>query len=142
MIIDLKYDDEDLIKKLESLFPNKFARYKIKEDFDKNVFSKYFIYMDKSNIIGFINYYDLYDRFEIVYIEVLKEHRNVHIGSKMMEHLINIGKQKNINNITLEVNVNNKEAIGLYNKYLFEVVAKRNGYYDGIDAYLMERKMM
>ncbi len=142
MIIDLKYDDEDLIQKLESSFPTRFAKYKIKEDFNKNVFSKYFIYMDKSNIIGFINYYDLYDRFEIVYIEVLKEHRNMHIGSNMMEYLIDIGKQKNINNITLEVNVNNKEAIGLYNKYLFEVVAKRNGYYDGIDAYLMERKMM
>ena len=98
--------------------------------------------MKKSNIIGFINYYDLYERFEISYIEVVEEYRNNHIGSLMLEHLINIGKDKNIINITLEVNVNNTFAIKLYKKYHFNVVAKREKYYDGEDGYLMERKMM
>ena len=42
--------------------------------------------------------------------------------------------------ITLEVNENNLPAISLYKKYGFKEVAKRKGYYSGIDAILMEKK--
>ena len=98
--------------------------------------------MEKSNIIGFINYYDLYDRFELSYIEVKSEFRNKKIGSYLIEHLIKIGTERNIENITLEVNINNINAIKLYKKYDFKEVAIRKGYYDGVDGYLMERKMM
>jgi ribosomal protein S18 acetylase RimI-like enzyme len=59
-----------------------------------------------------------------------------------MDHLIELGKNKNITNITLEVNVENKYAIKLYEKYNFQIVAKREKYYNGVDGYLMERKMM
>ena len=44
--------------------------------------------------------------------------------------------------LSLEVNINNQFAIKLYNKYGFEVVVIRKGYYNGVDGYLMERKMM
>lgn len=142
MFKDINASDNLLIQSLESTFCEKFKQYKIKNDFEQNIFSKYFIYMEKSNIIGFINYYDMYERFELSYIEVKEEYRNQKIGSKLIEHLIEIAKSKNIDNITLEVNINNIYAIKLYEKYGFKKVAIRKGYYDGIDGYLMERKMM
>ena len=142
MIKEINIDDKEIIEKVESAFPTFFSKNSIFNDFKQNAFTKYFIYMEKSNIIGIVNYYDLYDRFEISYIEVLESFRNKKIGSLLMEHLINIGKNKNINNITLEVKVTNEFAIRLYKKYEFEVVALRKKYYDGIDGYLMERKMM
>ena len=142
MIVELNDKNIDLIEDLEKIFSDYFKNNGIKKDFMQNIFSKYFIYMEKSNIIGFINYYDLYDRFEIAYIEVKESYRNQKIGSKMIDYLINKGKEKNINNITLEVNINNKYAIELYEKYDFKKVALRKSYYDGIDGYLMERKMM
>lgn len=141
MIEELSKDNQELIKKLETTF-DYFKNNNINEDFKNNIFSKYFIYMEKCNIIGFINYYDLYDRFEISYIEVLSDYRNKKIGSKLMEHLIEIGKEKEITNITLEVNINNINAIKLYEKYDFSKVAVREKYYNGTDGYLMERKMM
>jgi ribosomal-protein-alanine N-acetyltransferase len=142
MIIDLFQDDIENINKLENSFEKYFINNKIIDDLNQNIFSKYFIYMEKSNIISFVNYYDLYDRFEIVNIEVLEEFRNNKIASKMMEHLIKIGEDKNIVNITLEVRIDNINALRLYRKYGFKEVAIREKYYDGIDAYLMERKMM
>ena len=142
MIKEINIDDKEIIEKVESAFPTFFSKNSIFNDFKQNAFTKYFIYMEKSNIVGIVNYYDLYDRFEISYIEVLESFRNKKIGSLLMEHLINIGKNKNINNITLEVKVTNEFAIRLYKKYDFEVVALRKKYYDGIDGYLMERKMM
>ena len=55
-------------KKVELAFPTFFSKSKIVDDFKQNAFTKYFIYEEKSNIIGVVNYYDLYDRFELSYI--------------------------------------------------------------------------
>ena len=142
MIKEVNREDIELIRELEESFKDYFKSKGIEEDFDKNIFSKYFIYLEKCNIIGFVNYYDLYDRFEIAYIEVKTEFRNKKIGSKLMENVIDIAQNKKVDNITLEVNINNENAIKLYNKYNFKVVAIRPRYYNGIDGYLMERKMI
>ena len=142
MIVEIDENDTQLINNLEQAFENAFKKNKITDDFKKNIFSKYFIYQENSNIIGYINYYDLYDRFELAFIEVKDDYRHKNYGSKLMEYLINIGKNHNIENITLEVSEKNENAIKLYEKYGFEKVAIRKGYYDGVDGYLMERKMM
>ena len=142
MIKELNCEDIEIIKKVEISFPTFFSKNKIMNDFNQNAFTKYFIYIEKSNIIGVVNYYDLYDRFELSYIEVVEEYRNKKIGSLLIENLIKIAEERKVNNITLEVNINNEFAIRLYKKYGFEVVAIRKGYYDGVDGYLMERKMM
>ncbi len=142
MILNINSSDDKLIDELENMFPVFFSNNKIRDDLHANVFSRYFIYLEKSNIIGFVNYYDLYDRFEISYIEVKTEFRNKKIGSNLIEHLIELVKNKDIKNITLEVNKNNIYAIKLYEKYNFEIVAIRPRYYNGVDGYLMERKMM
>jgi len=143
MIVAISIEKMNEIEKLENNFASFFSKNnKVISDMEKNSFSRYFIYCEESNIIGFVNYYDLYDRFEIAHIEVLEKYRNKKIGSKLVEYLINLGYEKSIENITLEVNVNNSFAIKLYKKYNFETVAIRKKYYNGIDGLLMERKMM
>ena len=142
MIKELNINDDKIIEKVEATFPTFFSKNGIFNDFKQNAFTKYFIYMEKSNIIGVVNYYDLYDRFELAYIEVSEEYRNKKIGSSLVEYLLKIGEEKKITNITLEVNMNNEFAIKLYEKFDFKIVATRKGYYDGVDGYLMERKMM
>lgn len=142
MIVEISKDNIELISKLENTFSTFFSYYgNILSDFNNNIFTKYFIYLYKSNIIGFVNYFDLYDRFEIVNIYVDEKYRNNKIGSKMLEYLIKKGLDKKIDNITLEVNENNIPAIKLYKKYDFKSVAKREKYYNGVDGILMERKM-
>ena len=142
MIVEVDKSDLELINKLEKTFSTVFS-YKdyILNDFKNNIFSKYFIYFDKSNIIGFVNYYEIYDKIEIANIYVDEMNRSKKIGSKMIEYLINLANQKNVENITLEVNTNNEVARKLYEKYGFKAVAIRQNYYNGIDGILMERKM-
>ena len=142
MITNLTNNDIDLINKLEIEFKDYFNNKKVTDDFKQNVFTRYFIYIENNNILGFVNYYDLYDRYEISYIEVKEEYRNKKIGSKLMDYLISLGKTNHIENITLEVKITNENALKLYHKYDFKEVAIREKYYDGIDGYLMERKMM
>ena len=71
-------------------------------------------------------------------IEVLKEYQKNLIASSLMEYLINRAKEKQLDNITLEVKKDNYQAINLYHKYKFIEVGNRKGYYNGIDAILME----
>lgn len=106
-----------------------------------NVFTKYIAYYIDNLVVGYLVYEKLYDRVEIDYIYVLENFRNKKIGSLMMEYLINLCKENNIYNITLEVNINNINAIKLYEKYNFKTISIRKGYYKGIDALLMEVKL-
>lgn len=105
------------------------------KELSNNPFSKYLIYQENNEIIGYLYYSDIYDRVEINQIEINSIHRNCGYGSKLLEYLINSVNK----NITLEVNKENKYAIKLYKKYNFKEVAIRKGYYNGIDGILMER---
>jgi len=140
MIVEMTKNDNDLINSFDFLFSTIFSS-NTKEDFVNNSFTKYFIYLEKSNIIGFVNYYDLFERFEIANIYVLEEYRCKGIASSLIAKVIDVGKQKNIENITLEVKKDNDAAIALYKKFDFIPVAIRERYYNGVDGILMERMM-
>ena len=132
---------------LLTVFVNNFSKYyctvdKYENEKNNNPFSNFIFYKLDNNIVGFINYYDLYDRIEIVNFEVLNNYRKKGIGSILLQKVIEIALEKNYNNITLEVNVANNNAISLYEKYGFKNVAIRSKYYGDNDGILMERKMI
>ena len=97
-----------------------------------------FIYVyEKDNIIvGFIHIIELEDDVEIINIVVRTDYRNQNIGSELINYIIQ--KKKNI---TLEVAIDNKEALSLYEKYNFKIIRIRKKYYQDKDAYLMGREI-
>ena len=107
----------------------------VSNDILNNPFSEYLIYLDKNKILGYLNYYLIYDRIEIANFYVLDKYRHQGIGSKLLDYLINLDYQ----NITLEVKETNDIAINLYLKKGFIKVAKRKNYYQGIDGILMQK---
>ena len=109
-----------------------------KKEFSTDPFLKVLTFEDANLIKGFLLYSEIYDRIEINQIEVLTKYQQNHIASALMEYLINMAKEKQLSNITLEVKENNYKAINLYHKYKFGKMAKRKGYYNGVDAILME----
>ena len=102
------------------------------EDIKNNPFSKVLVCINNDEIIGYLYYSEIYDRIEINNIEVLSSYRGKGFGKKLLEHLISKGKD-----ITLEVNETNNIAISLYKSLGFKEVAKRKGYYNGLDGILM-----
>lgn len=104
----------------------------------ENPFLKNYIFLKNNEPIGLISYSLIYDRIELEYIWVHIEHRKKGIASKLMDIMID----EDVKNITLEVNVKNKGAIKLYEKYGFMIVSVREKYYGNDDAYLMIREMM
>lgn len=136
-----KYVD-NTFQELIKLFPEVFENRNVKTEFANNPFNKYFILFQKNKIIGFLNIFEIYDKIEIVNINIKDEYQGKGYSKLLMDKLITYSNNHNIKNITLEVNSNNSIAINLYKKYEFKEVAIRKKYYNGIDGILMERKMM
>ncbi len=67
-------------------------------------------------------------------IVVKKDKRNLKIGSKLLEEILNIAKELKAKTITLEVNENNLPAIKLYQKYGFQEKGLRKKYYNNKDS--------
>ena len=131
-------DSDSLINELESSF--NYVLKDIKKDLSCNPYSHYLLFIDNNKILGFINYYLMYERIEIANFNVLEEYQNKKIGSKLLDYLINEYYGK-VDNITLEVRCNNDKAIHLYKKKGFVEVAILKNYYNGVDGILLDRKM-
>ncbi len=123
------------INELETSFSNVLKD--VNKDLANNPFSHYLLYIENDKVIGFLNYYLMYEKIEIANFNVLDNYQNKGIGTKLIKYLID--NYKNIENITLEVRKDNIKAIHIYEKMGFKKVAIRSNYYNGIDGILMER---
>ena len=140
MIIELdkhsKYLDE-----LEIMFTDVFTKEKVLFDINNNTFTRYYAYVIDSKVVAFINYYLIYERAELININVKEDYQNKKIGTKLIEQMINDCRQNNVSSITLEVKKSNNNAIHLYEKMGFNKVGIRKDYYQGIDGILMEKEL-
>lgn len=98
------------------------------------------IYVDNI-LIGFIDFSIMYERAELNYIFIIDDYRRMGYSSKLMKYMIDKCKSLDVKSITLEVKINNLNAINLYKKFDFKQIGIRDKYYNGIDALLMEMKV-
>ena len=138
MISELDRNDLIKINELNNSF--NYVLKDVKSDLENNPFSNYLIYLIDGKIVGYLNFYLMYEKIEIANFNVLEEYQNKHIGTKLITYLID--KYNNVDNITLEVKESNDKAIHIYEKMGFKKVSIRKGYYNGIDGILMERKSL
>ncbi len=141
MIVKLE-KSSPYIEMLEILFTNVLIAEDVRKDIDENPFTNYFIYLVDNNPVAFINYFVMYERAELININVLEKFQNQKIASKLLECMMNNCAEKQVKSITLEVKVTNTKAIHLYQKYGWKEIGMRKGYYHGVDAILMEKELM
>ena len=117
-----------------SLLKDLFNEYKDNYNPIINDYTKIYVYKTDNKYVSFIVDQILYENAEIIDIYVTNDYRRRGIAKELMNTVIN---NKEVKNITLEVNINNKNAILLYNSLGFKEATKRKGYYNGEDALLM-----
>ena len=127
---------------LEKNFTDVFTKEKVKFDMLNNTFTNYYVYKVNDMPVAFINYQIMYERAELIQINVLETFQNKKIASNLIEFMINDLMKNNVSSITLEVKETNVKAIHLYKKYGFKEISIRKGYYNGIDGILMEKELM
>ena len=117
--------DNCKISVLKNSFPQIFAKIDVNKLLIDNKFTQMFTYIENDKIVGVILYDLIYERCELIQIEVLENYRNQKIASKLLTYMIDDCKKKHIENITLEVKITNHPAINLYKKFGFKEVAIR-----------------
>ena len=108
----------------------------LEKELSQNPFGKILEYKKNNRIIAYLYYSEIYERVEINNIEVEEQYRNMGIGTELLKKLTELVQKS----ISLEVRINNYNAIKLYKKFNFQEKAIRKGYYQGIDGILMVRE--
>ena len=121
------------------------------DDFwDKNILrdellnsnSYYLVAKNENMILGFGGISQVLDEVTLNNIVVKRNFRGLGIASILLDNLIKIAINNNSSFITLEVNINNKIAIHLYNKYGFKKVGLRKKYYNHKDDAILMTKIL
>ena len=99
----------------------------------ENPLSDYIVAIENGEVVGYAGLWQPIDEGHVTNIVTKKDTRGNHIGSKMLEEIINLAKNKNLKCVTLEVNEHNETAIRLYKKYNFIEIGKRTKYYNNTD---------
>lgn len=90
-------------------------------------------------IVGFINFWVMFDRAYINQIAVAPGYRKQKIGTTLMNDFLQRMRQNETKTVHLEVRVSNAPAIAFYRAFAFKEILKKPKYYDnGEDAFLME----
>ena len=123
-------------------FPHPWSEKALIKEIESNQLARYMVITQGDKVIAFGGMWLIMDEAHITNIAVHPQHRGQGIGNLLMDALIRVAQREGIFQLTLEVRATNDPAIKLYQKYGFEVVGRRKGYYedDGEDALVMWKK--
>jgi len=123
-------------------FDNPWSLSQFEYEFSQNPYATiWVIENDEKEIVGYCDLWIIFDRGEIATICIDEKYRHQGYGQQLMKHIDQKCIDELCENISLEVRVNNSEALALYEKNGYSIINTKPGYYktnDGpIDAYLM-----
>jgi [ribosomal protein S18]-alanine N-acetyltransferase len=93
----------------------------------------------KPKIVGIACLWAIADEAHITLLGIAPDYRRQGFGTLLLLALLENAIAQKLGWATLEVNVNNFQAINLYKKFGFEIIGKRKGYYQstGDDALIL-----
>lgn len=105
-----------------------------------NELARYYSALDNDgNLVGYAGCWQILEEVHITNIAVAPQYRRQKIGKRLLQKIIDDCYENKAKYITLEVRVSNEAAIGLYEKYGFNSLGTRKGYYqnNNEDALIM-----
>lgn len=111
-------------------------------EFKTNEFAFVYLLKEKNEIIGYIDFWILFEQATIAKMCIKKEYSNQGFGDFLLKEALKIIDKHNCISTSLEVRISNEPAIKLYKKNLFKLELIKKGYYsDGEDCYFMIRSI-
>lgn len=90
----------------------------------------YLVVEEENQIIGYCGLWGIVGEGQINNVAIKKECRNKGIGKKMLQKLLELGKENGLEEFTLEVRVSNKNAIRMYHSLSFKDAGIRKNFYE------------
>jgi len=134
-------DLDQLMPIEEYSFPTPWKRAMYEHDLTENEHSRFYVIRltDTHELVGYIGSWFIADEIHIGTVATKREYRGWRFAEQLVAYTALQGMNESMTYIILEVRVNNRPAIRLYERLGFERVGLRKGYYSdtGEDAILM-----
>ncbi|WP_163102975.1 ribosomal protein S18-alanine N-acetyltransferase [Peribacillus alkalitolerans] len=141
MIIRLMTDRdlEDVLELEHQSFTLPWSKEAFYNELHHNQHAIYVVIEDKGKIVGYCGTWLIIDEAHITNIAILPSYRGRGLGEKLLTHMMNVTRSRNVVTMTLEVRVSNLVAQSLYEKLGFKKGGIRKNYYsdNGEDAIVM-----
>ncbi len=97
----------------------------------------------EETLLGFLFAWRIFEDLHVNNVAVAPEARERGVASRLVEALLDDGRRCGAKRVLLEVRPSNTNALGLYAKFGFTLVASRPGYYEdtGEDALVMVKEL-
>ena len=136
----IKEDIEAVVEiEAEAYGKHHWAKSSFYDEMSNNLAKYYSAKTKDGTLVGYAGTWHIIDEGHITTIAVKKEYFRNHIGEAIIQKIIDDCYKNNIKYLTLEVRVSNTPAIKLYEKYGFQSLGTRKGYYqdNNEDALIM-----
>ena len=131
-------DIDNLYQLENSTFVSPWTYSQFEYEIKENSFAKLLIIEENEELIGYIDYWIIFDQATINKICIKEKYRRQGLAQKLLDMCFEDIKENECMVITLEVRKSNEKAIKLYQKNGFDIVLTKPQYYsDGEDAYYM-----
>lgn len=99
----------------------------------------YLVATHQEEVVGYAGFWYDGEDAQLMTIGVSQNIQGQHVGSTLLQQLVDLARQLGAYRMLLEVRVDNDPALGLYRKFGFTTMGIRKRYYqpEGIDAYTM-----
>ncbi len=94
-----------------------------------NPIAHYLVMLDGESVVGYAGFWQILDEGHITNVALLPNYRGRGLGRRLVGRLIELAKQLNIIQMTLEVRPSNDAALALYRQFGFSVQGRRPNYY-------------
>ena len=141
LVREMKEEDLQAVLTLDqSLFSHSYLKEDYLYELNKNQYAHLYVLIEDHQIIGFIDYWVIYERSELARIAISKKYQSKGLGQYLFNTVSSY--YKDVISISLEVRTSNESAIRLYKKLGFIQVAVRKNYYENKeDALLMVKEV-
>lgn len=139
--------DIDRIYEIEAeSFVDPWNKESLYTELTQNPINNFVLLIDNKEIVGFINYMNMFTTATISQIAVAKKYRRLGFAEKLLKYMeqnLISNKEFTCEFITLEVRESNKAAIALYEKCGYEYITDKKNYYsDGETAKYFIKRLM
>ena len=133
-------DIEDVVKIEEEAYgEHHWSKSSFYDEMHNNLAQYYCVKLSDGNIVAYAGTWNIIDEGHITTIAVSPDYTRNHIGEALIVKILEDCYKEGIKYLTLEVRVSNEPAIKLYEKYGFNSLGTRKGYYqdNNEDALIM-----
>jgi len=129
----------DVVEIERQSFPTPWSREAYFQEIAGNDFAYYTVALLGDKVIGYCGMWIILDEVHVTTIAAHPDYRGRGLGAQLLDRLVNEGRRRGCNKMTLEVRPSNYPALRLYTKTGFISGGLRPGYYadTGEDAVIM-----